>query len=239
MKEFSRFRHHQPLGRDHQPRLPPSWCPRLATSVPRGSAVAILSAGSNLRPLSLQVRMIPFQRLSPRRAGGFSSLSSPRTRSMARFRGPHRPAPAPNRFFCESMNSTSAEIGGRVPDEISARRLQDLIRSPQLADFTFQLSYAFPAITRPAGLLPPNRPPLSRPSCGAFRDYAQSLADPCKSAACATRFRTQLEDHRHRTFPQLGGVLIRDAMSPNFPRGHSLQVTRGDPELEISAFAAL
>ena len=106
------------------------------------------------------------------------------------------------------MNSTSAETGVEFPGEISARRLQDLIRPPQLPDFPFQLRYALPVVTRRAGPLPRIDLRLLDPVAERLGIYAQPLADPCKSAACATRFRTQLEDHRHRTFPQLGGVLI-------------------------------
>jgi hypothetical protein len=38
--------------------------------------------------------------------------------------------------------------------------------------------------------------------------YAETLADPGNRPTGIPGLRPQLEDHRHRTFPQLGGVLL-------------------------------
>ena len=64
-----------------------------------------------------------------------------------------------------------------------------------------------------SSLVIPGRCPLS---ISAFLDPvaeclgidAELLADACQGAARFSGFRTQLEDHRDRTFPQLRGVLL-------------------------------
>jgi hypothetical protein len=47
-----------------------------------------------------------------------------------------------------------------------------------------------------------------------------------RGATRAARRGTQFKDHRHRSS---AGCCFRDIMSPNFPRGHTLQETRGGP----------
>jgi hypothetical protein len=46
------------------------------------------------------------------------------------------------------------------------------------------------------------------PVAESLRIDAQLVADACQGATRAAGFGTQLEDHRHRAFPQLGGVLL-------------------------------
>jgi hypothetical protein len=62
--------------------------------------------------------------------------------------------------------------------------------------------------TRRAGPLPRIDLRFLDPVAESLGIYAEPLAHPCQSAARAARFRAQLEDHRHRTFPQLGGMLL-------------------------------
>ena len=111
--------------------------------------------------LSAHTRMISFfQPLIPARCAPtpHARVSSPRNTWTTEFRG-RASRLDPNRSRYESMNPNSAGAWGRVPGEISTRRLQDLIRRPQLAHFPFQLGDPLLILGRDTGPLPQN-PPL-------------------------------------------------------------------------------
>ena len=106
------------------------------------------------------------------------------------------------------MNSTSAEAGVEFPGEISARRLQDLIRPPQLTVLPFEFRDALLVVTRGTRPLPAVNFRFLDPVAESLGVDAQLLADACQRATRAARLGTQLEYHRHRAFPQLGGMLF-------------------------------
>jgi hypothetical protein len=115
------------------------------------------------------------------------------------------------------------------PGEISTRRLQDLIHPPQFPDFPLQLRDPLLIITRRAGPLPGIHFRLLHPVADILGVYAR----PAATRAIAPRA-FPVSSHISKTIATVRsssstGCAFRNAMSPNFPRGHGLQETRNDP----------
>ena len=136
----------------------------------------------------------------------------------------------PNRSLCESVNPASAEVSGPVPGPRSTRRLQDLIRPPQFAG---PRARARRSARLPIAVVPGRCPESTSAFCTQLRKTlgvdAQPMADlfieprafpgPARSSKTIATARSRSS----------AGCGFRDAMSPNFPRGHGLQGTRGGP----------
>jgi hypothetical protein len=103
----------------------------------------------------------------------------------------------PNRSLCVSMNSTSAEIEGRV---LAASRIS---LAPEAHELPFRVPRCASCSRSWCRTASRCRLPPSRPSCGASRIDAELVADACQGAAAASRLGTRLENHRHRAIPQL------------------------------------
>ena len=127
------------------------------------------------------------------------------------------------------MNSTSAEVGVEFLGEISARRLKDLVSPPQLADILLQLGNTLLVIARDTGRCPLSISAFStqlRRVAGLRPSLWPTLASVPRELPDAARSSKTIATARSRSS---AGCCFRDAMSPNFPRGHSLQETRGGP----------
>ena len=115
------------------------------------------------------------------------------------------------------------------PGEISARRLQDLVRPAQFPDLALQLGDLLLIVARRAGPLPGIDFGFLHPVAESLGVYAQPMTDPAiepRALPVSARSSKTIATARSRSS---AGCAFRDAMSPNFPRGHGLQETRGGP----------
>ena len=116
------------------------------------------------------------------------------------------------------------------PGEISARRLQDLVRPAQFPDFALQLGDLLLIVARRAGPLPG----IDSAFCTQLRRVSVFMPSRWPTRAIepralpvSARSSKTIATARSRSS---AGCAFRDAMSPNFPRGHGLQETRGGRE---------
>ena len=107
------------------------------------------------------------------------------------------------------MNSTSAEVGGRVPGRNKRSPPSvPLFTRRGFADFLLQLGNTLLVVARGAGPLPLSISAFStqlRSVSGLTPSLWPTLARVPRELPDAAR---RLEDHRHRTFPQLSGMLF-------------------------------
>jgi len=134
------------------------------------------------------------------------------------------------------LHSTgTAPRGAQFPREISTRRLQDLIRPPQLTHLALQLRDLLPVLRRRA------RPVPGIDSAWLTQLRSVSGLMPSCRPTCATAPRPPPDSARNsrtiftaRSRSSAGNAFL-DTMSPNLPRGHGLHESRGGPDLPLHA----